>query len=346
MKPQVPGRLRAQGLVGEPFGTPAEVVRHLCCVQSQAHDMALWAVGRRMDGATRDQVQMSFDRGDFVRTHVLRPTWHYLDRGDLHWLLALTAPRIMRLMASSYRAMGLTEARLEKSTAVIVEALGDGLPHTRTEMAEAISAAGLETGRPLVHQLMHAEINALMANGPMQGKQHTYVLLPPAPPIPSQDELLAEVARRYGGGHGPFRDKDLAWWTSLTLTDSRRAIELAGLRPLKVAGETYWTEGEVTETEAPSVMLLSNFDEYISYARDSDDYAGFIGSVEETMRGTGLLFLDGRLAGSWIRAITAGAVRIEVRTPRLTAPARRALEAETEAFGRFVEREPDLVIPP
>ena len=32
--------------------------------------------------------------GEVVRTHVLRPTWHYVARADIDWLLALTSPRI------------------------------------------------------------------------------------------------------------------------------------------------------------------------------------------------------------------------------------------------------------
>jgi hypothetical protein len=169
--------------------------------------------------------------------------------------------------------------------------------------------------------------------------------LPPTALQLKPDELLAEVARRYARGHGPFRDKDLAWWTSLTLTDSRRAIQLAELRQLDVVGEAYWTLDEPVEAEVPRVMLMSNFDEYISYARDREDYAGFDGSVNDVMRGSGLLMIDGRLCGTWTRTITARTVKIVVdRAPRLTGSVRRALDDEAAAFGRFVGREPELVV--
>lgn len=289
-------------------------------------------------------VHASFQRGEFLRTHILRPTWHFVDPQDIHWLLALTAPRVRQLMASSNTTIGLTEARLDQGAEVIAAVLADGTPRTRAELAEALAASGLDhRGQSLAHAVMHAEINAVIANGPVRGKQHTYVLLPASRVIPPRDELLAEGALRYARGHGPFRDKDLAWWTSLTLTESRRAIELAGLSPLDVNGVAYWTDGELTDVDIPRVMLLPNFDEYISFARDTEDYAGFDGTVDEVMRGSGLLMLDGRLAGTWTRAIRKTTVEIAVfPSPRLSNPMRRALEAEAAAFGQFVEREPQL----
>ena len=346
MKPNVPGRLHAQGLVSPRFDTATDVVRHLGCVQSQLHDMALWAVARRTQELTLADAQAAFDRGDFLRTHILRPTWHFVDPADIHWLLSLTAPRVRQLMTSSWTAMGLSMDLIDRGSEVIVAALADGAPHSRAELADALEAAGLQAnGTFLVHQLMNAEISLLIANGPMRGKQHTYVTLPPSSVDRTHDELLAEGARRYARGHGPFRDKDLAWWTSLTLTDSRRAIELADLRPLDLEGQAYWTLDEPVDAEVPRVMLLSNFDEYISYARDPEDYTGFDGTVDDVMRGSGLLMIDGRLCGRWSRTVTAKTVRIAVdRAPRLTGPVRRALDAEAAAFGRFLGREPELVI--
>ncbi|MCW2800139.1 MAG: hypothetical protein JWQ70_1611 [Aeromicrobium sp.] len=311
--------------------------------------MALWAVARRTPGLTKDELDAAFARGDFLRTHVLRPTWHFIDPTDIHWMLTLTAPRIRQLMSSSLNAIGLTPDLLDRGAAVVAEALADGAPRTRAEVGTALAEAGLEhLGQPLIHTVMGAEIAALIVNGPMRGKQHTYVLLDSvvaAPPVQSRDELLALVARRYARGHGPFRDKDLAWWTSLTLTDSRRAIELGELRPLDIDGQTYWAHDEPVAGELPAAMLLSNFDEYISYARDSGDYDRFDGTVNDLMRGSGLLALDGQLAGFWTRTVKTTTVDIEVHsTPRVTPGIRAALELETQAFGAFLGRESRLRI--
>jgi hypothetical protein len=306
--------------------------------------MALWAVACRTVDLTLVDLQAAFDRGDFLRTHVLRPTWHFVAADDLPWLLALTAPRIARLMASANSAIGLDAARLDRTAEVIVQALADGRPRTRTELGDALAAAGHELrGQALAHSVMHAEINRLVANGPLRGKQHTYVALAPPAVDPPRDELLARVARRYGQGHGPFRDKDLAWWTSLTLTDSRRAIELGGLRPLDVDGVTHWTVEDPVRADVPRALLLANFDEYVSYARDPDDYGSFDGSAEDVLRGTGLLMVDGRLAGTWSRTLTATTVDITLDRHRpLTREVLAAVEVEVARFGRFVGREPRL----
>ena len=347
MKPSVLGRLHAQGLDAPRFGTAVDVVRHLGCVQSQLHDMGLWAVARRTDGLTKAELDDAFARGDFLRTHVLRPTWHFIDPSDLHWMMQVTAPRIRQLMSSSNNAIGLTAEKLDRSAEVIVSALADG-PRTRAELGVALAESGVDPAGQLTHMAMHAEIELLVVNGPMRGKQHTYVLLDSvvagAPPHP-RDELLALIARRYARGHGPIRDKDLAWWTSLTLTDSRRAIELGELRPTKIDGETYWSHDELLDTPPAPALLLSNFDEYISYARDADDYRRFDGTVDEMMRSTGLLAVDGQLAGMWTRTIKSQTVAITVQcSPRVTPTIRRALEAEAVSFGHFLQRDPELEI--
>lgn len=348
MKPSVAGRLHALGLDRPRFDAAADVVRHLGCVQSQLHDMGLWAVARRTNGLTKSELDAAFARGDFLRTHVLRPTWHFIDPSDIHWMLEVTAPRIRQMMSSSNNTIGLSPDKLDRSAEVIVETLADGRPRTRAELGTALESAGVDPTGHLIHMAMYAEIEKLIVNGPMRGKQHTYVLLDSvvkAPPDVPRDELLALMARRYARGHGPIRDKDLAWWTSLTLTESRRALELGELKPTEVAGETYWALDEVVEADHPPAMLLSNFDEYISYARDASDYELFDGTANDMMRSTGLLAVGGRLAGLWTRTIKSTSVAITVRcSPRLTAGIRRAIEAEAEAFGRFVERQPELRI--
>lgn len=346
MKPHIPGRLHAQGLTSPRFATAAEVVRHLGCVQSQLHDMALWSLARRTTGATLADLRACFDEGEFLRTHVLRPTWHFVDAADLHWLQALTGPRVERLVQTTNRTIALTADVVQRGVAIVAEVVADGTPRTRAELGELLGDAGLPgAGQSLAHIVMQAEIECAVVNGPMRGKQHTYRAAPAPPPLPPRDEMLADVARRYATGHGAFREKDLAWWTSLTVTDSRRAIALADLRPITIDDQTYWVLDDPIDADVPRVMLLSNFDEYISYARDLVDYAGFAGTADDVMRGSGLLMIDGRLAGRWSRSITASRVIIRVdRAPRLTAALRRHLDTEAAAYGRFLALEPEIVV--
>ena len=74
-------RLRAQRLTGAPFATPAEAVAYSGAVQAQEYAEALWSLGLRVRGATAAGVEAACDRGEILRTHVLRPTWHFVGRG-------------------------------------------------------------------------------------------------------------------------------------------------------------------------------------------------------------------------------------------------------------------------
>ena len=68
-----------------------------------------------MAGAVTDaELDVSFDSGAYVRTHVMRPTWHFVAAEDLRWLLALTAQRVHQASAYQYKALELDlETRAE-----------------------------------------------------------------------------------------------------------------------------------------------------------------------------------------------------------------------------------------
>jgi hypothetical protein len=301
--------------------------------------MALWAIGRRC-AATQSEVEESFERGDFIRTHVLRPTWHDVLPADLRDLLEVTAPRIRQAMATNNRRDGLERDAIERWAGLAVDAVRENGPLTRLEVEQHLTDEGFRReGNSLAHVMIEAELTGEIHSGPLKGKQHTYVAadLPPSRRTP--DERLAWLASTYGRGHGPFRDKDLAWWATLTLTQSRRAIELAGLESVEVDGEPHHLVGPLDEVDVPRAMLLPAFDEFISYARDPDDYALVDGNVGIVMRAGGLLFVDGALAGSWTRALTSSDVRINVAaTTSIKRAVGAAIDEEAERFGAFVNR--------
>src|SRR4051812_44827444 len=200
-------RLRAQRLTGEPFGTPLEAVAWSGAVQAQEHAEALWSLGMRVRDATAAGVEAACDRGEILRTHVLRPTWHFVAAADLRWLLRLTGARIQAGNAGRFRELGLDPGTLARCNDVFAGTLADGEPRTRRELGAALDAAGIETaGQRLAHILLNAEVGGLIASGPRRGKQHTYLLLegraPPAPDRPRATDV-AELARRFFTSHGP-----------------------------------------------------------------------------------------------------------------------------------------------
>ena len=131
-------RLTTQRLTGDAPPTAAEVVRVLGCVQSQEYAHALWSLGMRTSGLTVAGVQAEFDSGSFLRTHILRPTWHFVAAEDIRWILQVTAPRVQKLNQTIYRQHGLDPATLDRGLAVIVEELEGGRYRTRAELARRL----------------------------------------------------------------------------------------------------------------------------------------------------------------------------------------------------------------
>jgi hypothetical protein len=307
--------------------------------------MAVWSVGRRC-GATLDEVLSAYERADFVRTHVLRPTWHYVLRADLRDLLEVTGPRVMRLLHAGMRALGFEEVVMERGAALTAEVVAAEGPLTRAEVAERLAAEGLPSeGSALAHVVMAAEIAGDVVSGPMKGKQHTYVPADLPASGRSPDERLAWIARTYARGHGPVQARDLAWWTSLTLTQARKALELAELRPVEIGGKSYVVHDDLDPVEVPRAMLLANFDELISYVRDREDHAHLGDDYNAVMRSGGLLLVDGRLCGSWSRSLTASSVDVTVRpVERIDRAIEREIESEAALFGRFCGRSVDLEV--
>jgi hypothetical protein len=176
-------RLRAQRLAGERLRAGEEVVGWLVAVQAQDYAGAKWSLGQRARNLTDDGVDAAFNAGRILRTHVLRPTWHFVLPGDIRSLLALTAPRVNAANAYMYRKLELDERTLMKTQDVIGAALGGGRHLTRRQLAEVLRTNGIEaSGQRLAYIVMRAELDALVCSGPRNRKQFTYALHDARPP--------------------------------------------------------------------------------------------------------------------------------------------------------------------
>src|SRR5258708_11714383 len=67
-----------------------------------------------------------FDEGAILRTHVLRPPWHFVLPEDIRWLLELTGPRIARGMAGRPRELELDAETVARAKAAFAQALAGG----------------------------------------------------------------------------------------------------------------------------------------------------------------------------------------------------------------------------
>src|SRR4051812_44721738 len=97
-------RMRALRLWGSGLTSPGAAVTHLVAMQAQEHGYARWSVAQRTRGSLSGaDIDRAFDAGELLRTHVLRPTWHYVSRDDLRWLIDLSGPRVSTRNARRYR---------------------------------------------------------------------------------------------------------------------------------------------------------------------------------------------------------------------------------------------------
>jgi hypothetical protein len=325
-------------------GGVAGVVARLGAVQSQELHSSAWGVAQRLaEPATLAEVQAALAEGSIVRTHVLRPTWHYVVPGDLAPLMTATAPRVRRAMLSTERPRGFDHSLLPRRHAVIAEALRGG-PLTRKEIGAVLAEAeGVPVDAWHLGQIMmHAELDLLVGSGPMRGKQATYRLLPEQRTW-DEDEARIHLVRAYVRGHGPCRAEDAAWWGTLTKTAAQQAVADAGLTRHELAGLTLWTDGDLPEP-APegTVRLLSVFDELFCH-----DFKGWPPLTSQAMPSRwlymGLVTVDGMIAGGWSRVLKAQSVEITVElTEEPTPTVWAAIEAEAARYGKFCELEPTL----
>ena len=72
-------------------------------VQAQEYHAAKWALALRMRSATDQTIEEAFNNGEILRTHLLRPTWHFVAPEDIRWLLKLTGPRVNLKCSAGYR---------------------------------------------------------------------------------------------------------------------------------------------------------------------------------------------------------------------------------------------------
>jgi hypothetical protein len=171
-------RLHNQSLDRPRFESPWEVVSWLGAVQAQDYAGAKSALGLRMKRATDAAVEDAVNRGAILRTHVMRPTWHFVTPEDIHWMLELTAPRVRAVLAHYDRKLELTERLLSRCRWLMEAALRDGEPLTRAELAERLEREGVQArGQRLARIVMHAELDGLICSGPLRGKQFTYALM-------------------------------------------------------------------------------------------------------------------------------------------------------------------------
>jgi hypothetical protein len=353
----VRSRLHTQLLSQTEFTRPEEVVAWLGAVQSQDYAGAKWALGLRIKGATDAAIDLAFNEGKILRTHMLRPTWHFVTPQDIRWMLMLTAPRVHAANAFMYRQQELDQATIRKSYLVLDKVLQGNKQLTRTELGIALEQAGIKKaeGIRLGYFLMSAELDGVICSGARKGKQFTYVLLEERAPkvdLLKWDEALAELTRRYFATRGPATLQDFTWWSGLTMLDAKQGIESIHPRFAKqeIDGKTYWFDESRSPGKAnsPSAHLLPNYDEYFIGLKDRSAIGKLVSPLHPEENAVALnayiVILDGQIVGGWRRTVKKNAVLLEFRLiTNLTTAQQDAVDQAANRYGEFMQLPVEVV---
>jgi hypothetical protein len=268
-------RLLGQHLSAFRYTKPKELVTWMGAMQAQDYGMAKWALGVRLPEATQPVIQNAIDKGEIIRTHVLRPTWHFVSSEDAGWMLALTAPHIKASLTSRRQQLELTPAVMTRSFKVMEKALRTGDHLTREELVSELGKAKINTSdQRAAHLLFYAELDCVICSGAMRGKKNTYALfglrVKDHKNI-TREEALSRLFTRYFQSHGPATLQDFIWWSGLPVRDAKKAMEIAGkqFHTETIGKQTFWFhEHTPFKQKGISVHLLPAFDEYIISYKD------------------------------------------------------------------------------
>ena len=340
-------RLRSQHVVGPFDDGPEAVVGSLLAVQAENPQQSAWAVVSRTGTPDLGELAALLDSGQVLRTHVLRPTWHYVLAEDAAWLLELTGPRVRRVTDLQLRETSGMDARaIDAATELVLDALSGGRHRTRRELVDELAQGGFEPGgQGLMVLLAQLELDLVVCSGAPRDGEHTYARFDERVVSPrrlERDEALGELALRYFTGHGPATERDLAYWATLTLGDVRRGLGLVRtqLASFEHDGRTFWhAPGEAPNGPGePAAHLVQILDELYRGYQESRwvlDVAGIVPRGRETAAGMALV--DAQLVAAMRRRITADRVVFTL------SPHRTLRSSEIDALEHAGERYADAL---
>lgn len=312
-------RLLNQQIAETRLKKPAALVSYMMAMQAQEYAQAKWAIGLRLPGLTDADVQKDFDEGRIIRTHILRPTWHWVAPADIRWMMVLSTPRVHAFNKTYYKKTGLNTRTVNKCMGILVRELEGNNFKTRKALNEEFKKAKIvkdTIGLSLI--MMHAELEGIICSGPRQGKQFTYRLLdelvPSAKPA-HKEEILAEFTLKYFTTRGPATLHDFAWWSGLSMAEVKEGVALVDkkLDSFILNGQQYLFKARKLKdiSKLQHTFLMPDYDEYgISYKDRSLIFTG-----KSTHPSTAAYYhsivMEGKAIGTWKSAEKGSKVSIQ-----------------------------------
>lgn len=317
-------RLINQQVAGTKFKFPEEIVRWMGAMQAQDFRMANWAIGVRLPGSKKKLIVDAINTGKIIRTHLLRPTWHFAVNDDVRWMMELAAPQIKSSLKSRHKVLGFTQSVINKSYSIIEKSLGGGNHLTRDELMTELKKAKIDiTENRSSHIMLMAELDMLVCSGSSKKNKQTYALFDeriPKSESLKREDALAKLAERYFTSHGPATLKDFVWWSGLPVADAKKAVELVKSKFIseRINGYEYWFSNSINFSNKvkKSVYLLPAYDEFIiSYKVRSDVLNPQKNNKAISNNGIfrPVIVVNGKVTGIWKPAVINGKLKIETQ---------------------------------
>lgn len=347
-------RLHSQQIAGTKFKSPKDLVNWMGAMQAQDYYMAKWAIGIRLPGSVDKKVQTAIDKGQIIRTHLLRPTWHFVSPDDIYWMLELTAPQIKASSKSREKELELTEKIFTKSNNIIQKALSADQHLTREELMAELAKAKIATdNNRSSHLLLRAELEGIICSGTTKGKSRTYALLEKVVPKTKalgKEEALAKLAKKYFSSHCPATLQDFIWWSGLSVANAKHALEM--IKPAfiseTIGPQTYWLSNSFSTpvTGSKSCYLLPAYDEFMISYKDRSAALNFENN-KKTISTNGIfnpvIVINGQVTGLWKRTIKNDKVIVETEFFQAHNKTElNLIRKASEKYGSFLEKETHL----
>lgn len=317
-------------------------------IQAQDYAMAKYAIGTRLKNATDKIVEEAINKREIIRTHVLRPTWHFVAAEDIRWMLDLTAKNLKRSLSSNNKRLELDEKTFSKANKIIEKLLRDGKHLTRREIMQALEKKGIRTDDLRAgHIMFRAETDLIVCNGMKRDKQFTYALFDERVPSSkklSKEEALAQLAQRYFPSHGPASLKDFSWWSGLSLKDATTGLESvkSNLTSEKYKDNFYWfAEQAESKKNNSNITLLPAYDEFlISYK--SREISVDTPNLPRTFTNNGIfnpvIVHNAKVIGTWKLQAKKDLVIIPFFFSKPTVKQKELCKKAAKEFGKFLQQ--------
>ena len=331
------------------FNEVKDLISWMGAIQAQEYTMVKWAIGMRLKNPSIKKVEEALSRGDILRTHVMRPTWHIVAAEDIRWMIDLSAKRIKSGMNSWAKGLDMSEKLYSKVNDALIKILEGNKSLSKSEIGEELTKKGVNIdNRPLSLFLSRAEVENIVCSGVDKGRLQTYALtderVAPTKPL-HKDEALAKLAFNYFRSHSPATLEDFVWWSGLSMTEAKHAIHLIQDKLISekfISDKLYIHESYVNTIQSEDVFhLMPSFDEYlISYKSRTHCLA--LHHYPKAFTNYGIFYPitlhNGSIIGNWKKSSNKGTINIETSFfEKKTRVGKRLIEKAISNYKSFLE---------